>query len=304
LSPDFQPLQALAEASLGHSIDAICCASQGPTMVRISRLTPSIEITHRAIAAETAYTISRMRILERIPGNPVGIAYRKVGDATALSALNLPSSSFNSVVGLRAGQASEIESLVQWYRARGQAARFEIAAGDYDPSLGRELVRLGFFQSGFHTALIGECEPDIQAPIGISVEPVMTTADMEDFLTAYVAGWGIPDANREQFKANVRPWLGEPGWSLYLARVDERPAATAILFIHEDVAYLADVATDPAFRTRGLHLALLARRLQDARASGADFVCSGANFLSTSHRNMERVGMRVLFLRAAWTPLV
>ena len=267
-------------------------------MVRISRLTPSIEITHRAIAAETAYTISRMRILERIPGNPVGIAYRKVGDATALSALNLPSSSFNSVVGLRAGQASEIESLVEWYRNRGQAARFEIAAGDYDPSLGRELVRLGFFQSGFHTALIGGCELDIQAPIGISVEPVMTTADMEDFLTAYVAGWGIPDAIGEQFKANVRPWLGEPGWSLYLARVAGRPAATGILFIHEDVAYLADAAT------RGLHLALLAHRLQDARASGADFVCSGANFLSTSHRNMERVGMRVLFLRAAWTPLV
>jgi hypothetical protein len=39
-------------------------------------------------------------------------------------------------------------------------------------------------------------------------------------------------------------------------------------------------------------------------SAGVDFVCSGADFLLTSHRNMERIGMRLLFLRAIWTPLV
>ena len=136
------------------------------------------------------------------------------------------------------------------------------------------------------------------------MEPVITTADMEDFLAAYVTGWGVPDAMRELFKANVRPWLGEQDWRLYLIRVDGKPVAAAILFIHAGVGYFADSATDPAFRRRGLHLALLVRRLQDARAVGVDFVCSGADFLSTSHRNMERAGMRLLFLRAIWTPLV
>jgi ribosomal protein S18 acetylase RimI-like enzyme len=126
---------------------------------------------------------------------------------------------------------------------------------------------------------------------------------MEDFLRAYVAGWGIPEAAREQFKANVRRWFGEPGWSLYLARVDGRPAAAAILFVHAGVGYFADAATDPAFRSRGIHAALLRRRWRDASAAGVDFVCSGADFLSTSHRNMERAGMRLLFLRAIWTPL-
>jgi ribosomal protein S18 acetylase RimI-like enzyme len=273
-------------------------------MSEIPRLAPSIELSHRVLEAATAYTISRMKILERIPGNPVGIAYRKAGDATALSAQNLPSAFFNTVVGLRAGHAHQIEPLVEWYRERGQEARFEIAAGDYDPALGQELARLGFFQSGFHAALIREIEPDVAAPDGISVVRVITTADMEDFLTAYVAGHGVPDAIQEQFKANVRPWLGEPDWSLYLARVDGRPAAAAILFVRAGVGYFADAATDPAFRGRGLHSALLVRRLRDARAEGVDFVCSGADFLSTSHSNMERVGMRLLFLRAIWTPAV
>ena len=62
-----------------------------------------------------------------------------------------------------------------------------------------------------------------------------------------------------------------------------------------------DVTTDPAFRRRGLHSALLVRRLRDARAEGVYFVCGDAEFLSTSHRNMERAGMRLLFLRAIWT---
>jgi GNAT superfamily N-acetyltransferase len=135
------------------------------------------------------------------------------------------------------------------------------------------------------------------------VERVAAAAEMEDFLDAYIAGWSIPEATRDQFKANVRPWFDEPDWSLYIARIDRKPVATAILFVQHKVGYLADSATDPSFRGRGIHSALLCRRLQDAKASGVELVCSGADYLSTSHRNMERTGMRLLFLRTIWTPL-
>lgn len=126
---------------------------------------------------------------------------------------------------------------------------------------------------------------------------------MQQFLAAYVDGWGIPDAASDQFKQNVSPWLGQPGWSLYVARAEGHPAAAAILFVHAGVGYLADCATAPACRGRGLHAALLCRRLRDASAAGVDLVCSGADFLSTSHRNMERAGMRILFLRSIWKRL-
>jgi len=272
-------------------------------MAQTTRLLPSIDLIRRVVEAASAYTVSRMRVLERIPGNPIGIARLEVGDATASSALGIPSPDFNSVVGLRAGQARDIEAFVDWYRARGSHARFEIAAGDYDPAIGRELARLGFFQSGFHAALVGEPCSHASASSGISVAKAASADDMEDFLAAYVEGWGIPDAMRDRFKANVRLWRHEPDWSLYVGRVDDRPAATAILFTRAGVGYLADSATDPAFRRRGLHAALLDRRFRDAEAAGVDFVCSGADFLSPSHRNMERAGMRLLFLRAIWTPL-
>jgi ribosomal protein S18 acetylase RimI-like enzyme len=268
------------------------------------RLVPSVELVHRVTDVALAYTLARMKVLERIPGNPIGIAYRTIGDATALSALHLQSPSFNSVVGLRSDQASCVRPLVEWYRERGAGGRFEIAAGDYDSALGQALARLGFYQSGFHAALVREPDAHVATPSsGISVEPVANAPEMEDFLDAYVAGWVFPENAHSQFKANVRSWFGQPGWSLYVARVDGRPAAAGILFIHGGGGYLADSATDPAFRRRGLHAAMLRRRLQDAAAAGVDFISSGADFLSTSHRNMERVGMRLLFLRSIWTPL-
>jgi GNAT superfamily N-acetyltransferase len=263
-------------------------------------MTPSLDRIRRTIDAENAYTLSRMQVLERIPGNPIGISYRQIDEGViARLARHLPVPHFNSVVGLRAGHEPHVALLVAWYRDNDVEARFEIVPGDYDAALGRELARRGYYQSGFHTSLI--CEPDLQCSTEVAVEPVTSADLMEDYLAAYVAGWGFSDP--PQFKANVRPWLHEPGWSLYLARVKGQPAAAATLYVHDNVGYCADATTDPAFRGRGLHSALLITRICAARAAGVDFVCSGAEFLSASHRNMERIGMRIQFVRAIWTAL-
>ena len=267
------------------------------------KLIPSLRVIRRTLECEIAYTVSRMAVLERLPDNPVGIEIRQLeGGAVALMARHLPAPGFNSVVGLRAGHEQHIAPLIDWYRAAGVKAQFETVPGYYDPALGRELARLGYYQSGFHTSLV--CDPDLAlppAPGGVTVERVESPAALEEFLDAYIAGRVIPQG--AQFKANVRPWLGEPGWQLYLARAEGRPAAAAILYVADKVGYCADAATDPAFRGRGLQTALLSRRIADARAAGVDFVCSGAEFQSQSHRNMERVGMRVQFVRSLWTAL-
>jgi ribosomal protein S18 acetylase RimI-like enzyme len=164
------------------------------------------------------------------------------------------------------------------------------------------LARLGFFQSGFHVSLIGEpaglaCGED-QVPI----EQVMAASSMEGYLDAYGEGWGIAEKDPAQFKANVRPWLSQPGWSLYVGRANGRPVAAATLYLHDRIGYLADAATHPSLRRRGFQSALLRRRIRDAGAAGADVVFSGATPFSTSHRDMERAGMSVHFIRSLWTP--
>jgi hypothetical protein len=41
-----------------------------------STLVSSLELVGPVDKAALAYTLTRMKVLERIPGNPVGIAYR------------------------------------------------------------------------------------------------------------------------------------------------------------------------------------------------------------------------------------
>jgi len=276
-------------------------ASELPDMSTDDRLIPSLHLLQRTLRTDLAYTVARLKVLESIPGNPMGVAYRWIDENTAgLMARHLPL--FNRVVGLRGGHERHVEPLIDWYRQHSVEPTFEMVPGLFDPSLGRELARLGFFQSGFHAALI--TEPDQAEPIEtpIDIERVLTPKLMEQYLDAYVAGWGVANEHHAQFKANVRPWLDQAGWSLYLARINGQPAAAATLYVYDRVGYLADAATDPSFRGRGLQLALIRRRIRDAHAAGVDFVFSGAHFLASSHRNMERAGMRVQFLRAKWTP--
>jgi hypothetical protein len=242
-----------------------------------------------------------MKVLERLAGNPLGIGYRWVDDtAVALTSRLAP---FCRVIGLRAGHEKHMESLVRWYRENAIKPKFEMVPGHYHTQIGRELNRLGFFQSGFHTSLIGATgDFDLTEHAGY-IERVTTPLALEEYLDAYVAGWEIAIKDQAQFKANVRPWLEQPGWSLYVARLDGQPAAAATLFVHGGVGYLADATTAPAMRNRGLQTALLRRRISDAAGAGADIVFSGAAPLSTSHRNMERVGLRTQFVRALWTPV-
>jgi GNAT superfamily N-acetyltransferase len=265
------------------------------------RLLPSLDLIDRTLRIENCYTVSRMRVLESIPGNPVGIAFRRVGEAAvAMMARHFRNPHFNKVVGLRAGQQQEIEPLIAWYRENGVSTRFEILPREGDGDLGRELMRLGFYPSEFHTSLIREAVPTGLAQDGIEIEKVTSAETMEAFLDAYIAGWQIP-GDFAGFKRNVRPWLVQRGWSLFLARADGKPAAAAILYVEDGVGYLADAACDPLHRRRGLHTALLARRIRECSSAGVEFICSGAAFLSASHRNMERAGMRIQFNRSIWT---
>jgi len=43
----------------------------------LPRLVPSLDLVHRVTDVAAAYTIARMQVLEAIPGNPIGIAYRR-----------------------------------------------------------------------------------------------------------------------------------------------------------------------------------------------------------------------------------
>jgi len=265
-----------------------------------SEILPSLALIRRTIDIDIAYTLSRLQVLERLAGNPVGIAYRRFGRrGYALMARHLPVASFNRIVGLEPGEEMDLPGTLQWYRDNDVRAQVELVPGLADAGAARELARLEFAASGFHAALIAAPRAAPRPASGVEIERVGDARTFDAFLDAYAAGWGVQ--RPDQFKRNVRPWLGRTGWSLFLGRFEGKPAAAAILYVEGATAYLADASTDPGFRGHGLHAALLHARLAAAAAAGVDVAVSGAAFLSASHRNMERAGMKLQFVRSLWT---
>ena len=284
-----------------------------------------VELCRRLTRVNIAYTVARMKVIEARSGQPVEV--RRFGDAAALMARQVPSPHFNAVVGLRGGQENLVGELDDWYRANDINGRFVIAPGDLTPELGRALAARGYAQTDFDTVLYAapptaaahdpekawprldrgwipvfgkdHAQNKADAPSGIVA--VDSPAVMDEFLDALLSGWGIPREHRAGAKANMAGWLGVPAFHLYLIRIDGRPAAAAKLFLHDRVGYFPDAATDPDFRGRGLQTALLQHRSVIAAQSGAELIYSQAAFGSTSHRNMERVGLRVLCTRSIWT---
>jgi hypothetical protein len=81
-----------------------------------------------------------MQVLERFPGNPMGIGYRWIDHGAV--ALRARLGAFSRVIGLRAGHERHLEALVYWYREGSIKPTFEMVPGHYVPELGRELARL------------------------------------------------------------------------------------------------------------------------------------------------------------------
>jgi hypothetical protein len=111
------------------------------------------------------------------------------------------------------------------------------------------------------------------------------------------------------------PWLralhGRQRWRLYLALDEETPVATGALYLSETdaglIGQLTFGSTLPEHRRRGAQSALVARRLEDARAAGARWVVSETDEErperpNPSTRNLVRLGLPVTYVRANWGP--
>ena len=263
-------------------------------------IVPSRELIRRTSETEVAYTLSRMNVLARLPGNPVGIAHREVGHGWALMARHLPVPGFNAVIGLEAGDAGELEALLQWYRDNDVRPQVEIVPGHEDAALTRELTRLGYHHSGFHASMIARPCDAVAPDPAIDVERVMDDAAFEDFLDAYVAGRELPDG--AGFKRNVRPWLRSlDGRCSRACRWCARGCSGSLL-----ARWLR--LSGRCHDRSGVSQARIADHAAGAspaprRGQGASYVSSGATFLSSSHRNMVRAGMTLQFVRALWTRL-
>lgn len=251
------------------------------------------EFIARLIASEVEYTAIRARVIGRWPDNRFGVALRQIGDAHGFQVKGVPSPWLNRVLGLE--DASTVLAWRDWFAGAGIAGRFETLPHQFSPELGHALIEAGVVPVGGDAVVCGRPAP---ASLIEPVEDAQTAAAIEVFLDTHLDGLGIPVAVRDGAKGNMRGWLGLPGWHLLLARRDGEPAGSCVLFQHDGIAYVADMATRPMFRNRGVQTALLAQC--HVLAADAEIIWARCQFLSQSHRNLMRAGLGTVCTSQFW----
>lgn len=256
------------------------------------------ELIRRFELIDALHAQQRMEGIRAKTGNPFGIEIGKFGRATALKAVGLPSHFFNHVVGLGVPEQDLLDDLLQFYGVTPFA--IELLPNDINEALATKLTAHGFRHTQFHAGFFGSAESD-DIDDFVEIEKVEGHEQFADFLETNFNGFEIQPSIKEQVLSNMEHWIDLPDWHLYLARVEDKPAASGILQVDGDLGYLASAATLPGFRKRGLQTALIRRRIAEAERLGCRLVCSQAQFGSSSHHNLETAGLRLAYLKAIWT---
>lgn len=264
-------------------------------------LIPSAELIREVENSEIDYLTDRMAAIRSREGNPEGIEIERFGHAVCFYSRTMPWPTFNTVKGLTASEVDKLEAIIRFYKERERSIQFEIVPSMVDSRFLQRLTELGFYPSGIHSSLMiepqawGEDEP----------EQIRVHELREDQFELYAAihcrGTGLPDNGIPHVAANNRVLYRRPGWKFFIAYVEEEPAAVGVMFIKNNTASLTFAATLPSYRNRGLHRSLLQRRIEEAFHQRCTLAVSQCAYLSQSHRNMERVGMKLAYVRTTWT---
>jgi len=92
--------------------------------------------------------------------------------------------------------------------------------------------------------------------------------------------------------------LNSAAGAFFLAEIDGQIAGGGVLAMHDGVVSLGGASTLPAFRNRGAQTALLRARLAFAAQRGCELAMVTTLPGTTSQRNVERQGFRVVYTRS------
>lgn len=228
--------------------------------------------------------------------------------AGGLAAFAEPGAPFNKVVGLGFGGVptmAEFDAVERAYAERGSPTAVELSTLA-DPRIAELLGARGYRAVAFEDVLgrtLGH--PAGQVPADIEVRPA-SEHELDAWVDVVVQGFAHPDGegvpSPEEFPrevvARAERDFAAAGVTPYLAVLDGQIAGGGSMRVTAGVAQLTGAATAPAHRRRGVQGALLAARLYDAAAAGADIAVVTTAPGSLSQRNVQRRGFHLLYTRA------
>jgi GNAT superfamily N-acetyltransferase len=235
----------------------------------------------------------------RVPGNPEGYALFRQGSMLATLSTNPRAGWAIQTYGIGGQPADTVRRVVEFFNRAGVPARMRIVPGALTSGLADTLRELGLRHT--HTILWAPLPLPVESDPPIEIREVSTQDELDAHIDIQLGAYGVSPEVINRLRLLRRTWRESAARRLYLAYVDGRPAAKAILQWREDIAYLESAGTLPAYRRRGLQRALIRRRIADAKKLGCRVIIGGADFGNESRTNQMACGLTVAYLAAVWT---
>ncbi|MFJ7734669.1 GNAT family N-acetyltransferase [Lysinibacillus sp. NPDC097231] len=246
---------------------------------------------------------SRLNAIKEIQNNAMGVEVGQFDDAYAFSIKNIPGPSYNVVKGDSLSSENTIDKVLSFYRAREIPARFELAPQYVNATSLQKLHNVGLFQSDFHSTLYCELNGEMVGETKNSTIKIrqIDEAEFECYGNIYVEGFDMPAFLAESVATNNKVLYDKPGWSFYIASLENEDVGVGSLYVYNGTAILAASAVKPIARNQGIHQALIRFRINEAIRQNCSLMIGHAKFVSISQNNMERCGLRMAYTKSIWT---
>lgn len=217
------------------------------------------------------------------------------GGAAVFAGVGAP---FTHALGIgMSGEVTEAEHdrLERFFRDRGSPVLIDLCPLA-DTSLIERVQSRGYKLIELNNVLarrVTRADALAMTPAGIAVEMVVP-GGLGEWSRVVAAGFsgGVDADTLEPLMRDV-----SMGGDCFLGRADGQAIAGAAMGRHGGVAFFFGDATLPAARARGAQRALIAQRLARAASAGCDLAYACVLPGSQSHRNYERAGFQLVYMR-------
>lgn len=265
----------------------------------MSRESETIELAALTAMHETAPPAVRAAL---------GLALHDLGGVTVSVAAREPSILINRALGLGVfapGSRAAVRAVKATYEQAGVRRYFLHVHPEAEPATLRACLaeeRLVPYRRWAKFLHEGTPRPQPEAAAPFRVERI-GARHAADFGRIAAAAFDLTEGSAAMLAAMV----DDARWRLYVVFDGDVPAGTGAMFVRGDAAWLDFGATDPAYRSRGVHRLRLARALADAEAIGCKRVMTETGEWvegdpQHSYKNIERAGFRMVYLRDNYVP--
>ncbi|AIY40994.1 acetyltransferase [Collimonas arenae] len=215
----------------------------------------------------------------------------------------------NHVTGLGMGMpvlAGDLQDIERRYAALGLETQIDICPHTHGSTLAI-LAERGYAANAFSNTYVRYLTPADTDTASAGIEVCSDKALVgATFVADSVAGFSVQTVNRPRIllEALAQIALRRSDTLLFPAALDGQVAGTAGMSLIETpaglLAHLYIASTLPAYRGRGIQLALLRARLTAARNAGCTLASVTARPANTSARNTERAGFSLAYTKVTF----